>query len=136
MKKKIYKIFFVIFCVFAFVGGITLSTIIHEYSHFNDFRELQGNITNSELCGLVLPTTFEQVKDLDSALGYYRFSYTWDNSTKKRVEEIGGITEIKAYTLTTIVLSLMILSMMVVLWKFLFNYEPDRIIIKHYIYPK
>jgi hypothetical protein len=96
-------IFFVI--IFAFIGGIGLTIIVHEYVHFADFREL--NVTDEQLCGLNLPLNWDWKNltyDIKQPIGYYSFRVNKTSpDIKIKYETINKDTEIKAYAISLIV---------------------------------
>lgn len=60
-----------LFCIFimALFGALFIGIILHEYSHYNDFKDL--NVTDNEICGLVLPVKWTNMSDFThSAIGY------------------------------------------------------------------
>lgn len=97
-KNIIERIAFSIIILFSFLGILFFGVIVHEYSHYFDYR---GKVTDEELCGLSLPKFTENSLDLDSALGFYKFSYNEANS--KEIQEIDKTTETKAYFINFII---------------------------------
>ena len=97
-KSLIEKIAFSIIILFSLVGLFLSSIIIHEYSHYFDYR---GKVTNDELCGLQLPKITENSIDFTNTLGFYKFSY--NENTSKEIQEISKTTETKAYFINFII---------------------------------
>jgi hypothetical protein len=94
-----------LFCLvtLALVGTVTLGIIIHEYSHYNDFKEL--NVTDEELCGLALPTKWINLSYfVNEPAGFYAFRINNSNSTEViRYQQISKDTEFKAYIIGSII---------------------------------
>ena len=93
-----------LFCVvlFAFIGVIFTSIIVHEYTHYNDFKDLKP--TDEKLCGLVLPTG-NNVKNISnyllSSAGYYSYTIETKNMTAAQLTNYDAMqrrTEVNAYT--------------------------------------
>jgi len=93
MKSSIEKLAFGILILFSLVGMLVFGIVIHEYSHYLDYK---GEVTTTEFCALSLPSDTTSL-NLGSSLGFYNFQY--NNTNKAQVEKIGKTTEIKAYFL-------------------------------------
>jgi hypothetical protein len=93
-----------LFCLvtLALIGTVMLGIIIHEYSHFNDFKEL--NVTDNTICGLVLPTKWENLSYfVNEPAGYYAFKInSSDASEVTRYKQIDKDTELRAYIIGSI----------------------------------
>jgi len=114
-KKFFEKIALIVVILFGFIGAIITGIVIHEYSHAMDFREVAAN---SEVCGLVLPTS---VKDIMSTkAGYFSFEFNATDDNQK-VLQIGKYTEIKAYTFSFLVLLIFIICFAIVTNKEVFS---------------
>lgn len=88
-KIKLGKIILVLF---SFFGIFILQIVIHENFHKFDFKNIEK--ISDETCYL----NFN-----DDALGYYQF-YPNGTSQYEEIEEIKKYTELKAYSLSTIVI--------------------------------
>lgn len=97
-------------CIFilALLGTAFLGIILHEYSHYNDFKDF--NVTDNEICGLVLPMKWENVSSfLKQPAGFYSYriyinkSNDTSNIIYKKYQEIDKHTETKAYTISALV---------------------------------
>ncbi|MFH1425504.1 MAG: hypothetical protein ABIG28_02120 [archaeon] len=110
--KRIEQLCFFVLIVFAFVGSLVAGTVIHEYSHAYDFRNVSQD---EEICGLVLPNSSEDLLNMSGALGYFNFSY--NSEDKEIVNEINKYTETKAYTLTMLPILLVCVSIIFVVFK-------------------
>lgn len=97
-KSIAEKLAFTIIILFSLIGLILSSIIIHEYSHYFDYR---GLVNEDQLCGLSLPKITENSFSLNSAIGYYSFSYNQED--EKEIKEIGKTTETKAYFLNFLI---------------------------------
>ena len=97
-KSIAERIAFSVVILFSFIGLLLSSIIIHEYSHYFDYR---GKVVDEEICGLSLPKITENSFNLNTVLGFYSFSYNQKDS--KEIQEIGKTTEIKAYFLNFII---------------------------------
>ncbi len=86
---------FAIVLVFSFFGMVVFGIIVHEYSHYSDYK---GEVTKSELA-LVLPQSFSELSNFNA--GYFKFSYSSEN--KDKIQEIAQTTEAKAYLINILV---------------------------------
>jgi hypothetical protein len=70
-----------LFCllVMSLFGALFIGVILHEYSHYNDFKDF--NVTDNELCGLVLPMKWENVSSfLKQPAGFYSYRINLNKS--------------------------------------------------------
>ncbi|MEA3329183.1 MAG: hypothetical protein U9Q06_00375 [Nanoarchaeota archaeon] len=88
----IKKIAFVIILMFALVGAFVTSTVFHELSHYNDFKDISEN---PEICALNIPTQINSFKDLN--VGYYKFTHSSEN--QEIYEQKLKYTELKSHSL-------------------------------------
>jgi hypothetical protein len=107
MKMWIEKVAMFFLVIFAFIGGIGLTVVVHEYSHFSDFRKF--NVTNEQLCGLNLPINWDWKNltyNIKQPIGYYSYKVNKTNpDVKIEYEKISKNTELKAYAISLIVLA-------------------------------
>ena len=99
----IEKIVLFFLFLFALFGATFVGIILHEYSHYNDFKGL--NVTDNEICGIALPIKWTNLSDfMYSPIGYYSFRLN-DSSpiTYQKYTSIDKDTELKAYTITALV---------------------------------
>lgn len=94
---KLKSIAFTIVIIFGFFGAFVVGTILHEYSHYNDFKEIAKD---NQICGLNLPLSLNI--SYSTAAGYYQYQIKPDNETSNntlKYENIHKHTEFKAYLL-------------------------------------
>jgi len=110
--KIVYNISFIIIIAFALVGMFVLAIGLHELSHMQDYSKLkkQGFIENDKLCLLCL--------DKETA-GYYKFNYPIE--AEEEVKRIRKYTEIRAYSVTAIVMLLFFMCLAFVVFKYYFE---------------
>ena len=101
MAKITESAAFIILVAFAFLGAIVAGIIFHEYSHAYDFK---GLVQNEKICGLVLPAKLSDITSGEG--GYYSFSVDKDSSNSEKIQNIDKYTELKAYSVTILVLSI------------------------------
>lgn len=105
-----------LFClvVFAIIGTAQIAIILHEYSHFNDFKVL--NVTDGQICGLVLPTKWVNWSYfVDEPAGYYEFRINdSSNETVKEYQKIDKNTEVKAYAISVFVFAFFLLCYFII----------------------
>ena len=108
-KKMIWKILentaLIIVIIFAIFGTGVLAVIVHEYSHYNDFKKF--NLVNEKLCGLVLPTndsinfSWDGIKHyFKTSAGFLTYEIDLENMTSTQIAEYDTSkknTELKAY---------------------------------------
>jgi len=98
----------------TFLGGtIFLTLFSHEYTHYLDYKEIAKP---EEFCLLVLPN-----KMLSSNSAAY-YSFTYNQSDSDIADSITKHTELRAYSVGTFVLILIILS-----FNYFFNTWIDKI---------
>jgi hypothetical protein len=87
------------------IGTVSVGIILHEYSHFNDFREF--NVTDETLCGLALPIKWENWSTfVHEPAGYYSYRVYINKSDYeevKKYEQKTKDTEFKAYIISGII---------------------------------
>jgi hypothetical protein len=109
-------LFFVV--IFAIIGVSFLSIIIHEYTHYNDFRNF--NVTDERLCGFVLPTGNHLSNWTDyiwSPAGYYGFSVETENMTASQLGDYKKAkqqTEVNAYTIGALIFVFYMICYMII----------------------
>ena len=94
-KKLVVPIFFGILVLFAFIGSILVGGILHEHLHRLDYRHIEK--ISDEICYL------------DSNIeGYYKF--VPKPNQKEEVDSITRYAELKAYSVSVIILIIFLLS--------------------------
>lgn len=125
-------LFFVV--VFAIIGESFAGIVIHEYTHYNDFKDY--NITDQRLCGFVLPTwphIANWTNYIWSAAGYYNFEY---DETNLSAEELAAIkqtnsnTEVHAYTIGALIFVFFLICYMIIIFG---RYRDKRKILEYKI---
>ena len=102
MKNPIEKISFAILVIFALIGTIFAGTIIHELSHWNDFKDIAEN---DNICIIEMPA--DGLSSITDIRGTYTYQISEEN--KEQAASISRYTELKAYSVqfaTTILLFL------------------------------
>ena len=97
---------------FALFGVFVFGTVLHELSHYEDFKEIASN---SEVCALTIPTdlSYNTLSNLEA--GYYKFSVSKDNEAE--YNKISKYTEIKAYSIDAAIGIVLIICIFIVLLK-------------------
>lgn len=120
MKMIWEKIALFFIVLFAILGALFLSIIVHEYSHYNDFKFL--NVTDERLCGFVLPTG-PHIQNWSnyiwSPAGYYGFSVETDNMTASdlaKYQEVKYNTELRAFSIGASVFVFFLLCYMIIIF--------------------
>lgn len=98
-------LFFLI--MFAFIGTCMVSIILHEYTHYNDFKNF--NATDERLCGFSLPTettinNFSMF--ITTPIAYYSYKIDINNMTPEKRADYYATekrTEINAYTIGALI---------------------------------
>jgi hypothetical protein len=105
------------------MGSASLSIILHEYSHFNDFKEL--NITEDVLCALVLPTQWVNTSYFfNSPAGFYAFKINSSNSSEEiKYQYIDKNTEYTAYIIGSIAFVLFLICYFVIMFRIKGDHE-------------
>jgi hypothetical protein len=118
VKKEMWLEKIALFCLvtLAIIGTAGLGIIIHEYSHYNDFKEL--NVTNEELCGLSLPLKWENLSYfVNGPAGYYSFRINdSDPAQVIRYQQISKDTEYKAYIISTFIFAFFIFCYWIIIF--------------------
>jgi len=99
------KIGYSILILFSILGMLSLSVLVHEVSHRNDFKDY---VKSSEMC------LFYVGEELD-ALGYYSFTYLPGARKDPNVKEIMEWTEFKAYSKMAVVMLIWALGIVLVI---------------------
>lgn len=105
---KIFVISFIALSLFAFIGALLVGTVLHEYSHMQDFNE---HATKQEVCMLNLPTEINW-KSLWNLNAYYGMEYSIDD--EQEIQRIDKYTESKAYIVTSVVMLIFIIFLTIV----------------------
>lgn len=98
-------LFFMI--IFAMIGTGIVSLILHEYTHYNDFKEF--NVTDERLCMIVIPTekNFNNLSNIfKNPIAYYNFNYREELMGPEELAKFHQkekITEVNAYTVGSLV---------------------------------
>lgn len=104
------KIVLLCLSLLALIGTVTIGIVLHEYSHLNDFR--QFNVTDEELCGLSLPTHWDNwTTFVKGHAGYYAYRINIsENNTQEIIQyqKIDKNTETKAYAISIFVFGFLI----------------------------
>jgi hypothetical protein len=106
---------FVILVIFGFFGAFILGIVLHEYSHANDFKDVAQN---AEICGLVLPNNMGDL--ITGEGGYYQFSVPNSTENAQKVQEIKKYSELKAYSITFLVLLFFVSGLTIISKKLIF----------------
>ena len=118
-RKMIWEkmaLFFVV--IMAIFGACFISIIVHEYTHYYDFKNF--NATDQRLCAFVLPTGPRLANWSDylwSPAGYYGFSI---NNNSMSPEELANYnkaekdTEVHAYTTGALVFVFYLICYMII----------------------
>lgn len=97
--------FFVI--MFAIIGTGVVSLVIHEYTHYNDFKDF--NFTDERLCLIVIPTENNNLnlsKILTTPIAYYHYTFYEEDMTPEELAKYkrkSERTEINAYTIGSLI---------------------------------
>ena len=105
MLKKIALGIVILFAIAgAFMGG----TVLHELSHYNDFKKISQN---EEICAFVVPTefSFSNLNELEA--GYFEFSI--DPKDEQEFERIAEYTELKSYSIEIFLNALLIVCLII-----------------------
>lgn len=105
--------------LFATIGAIMTSIVIHEYNHYADLNKYSTG--DEYLCGLVLPQNISSLFS-DNPMGDY--SYQSYANMSKEIKKAQFNSEIKSYALTLFVI--------VVFCICVYNYMKDKT--KLYLY--
>lgn len=103
MKTLIESIVLFFIVTLALIGTGTVAIIFHEYSHYNDVKEL--NVVNDEICALLLPTEWKNwsyFKHQPIGRYYFEFNKTDVKKVEKYIEIEKG-SEFRAYFITSLV---------------------------------
>ena len=103
-----YYISFSIFFLFALIGMLGLNTILHEYSHKRDFQSVEPY---DETITINIPLSFSEFYKTN---GEYSFYYDLNNS--EEVEDISKFTELKAYSLSGVIVIFFSLCFLVIIF--------------------
>lgn len=97
---------------FALFGVFVFGTLLHELSHYEDFKAIASN---SEICALAIPTdlSYNTISNLDA--GYYKFSVS--NKDGQEYSKISKYTEIKAYSIDAAIGVILIICIFIVILK-------------------
>ena len=94
-KSLIGKFAFIFIIICSFVGFTLISTLIHEFSHKQDYKDVA---INQSICAFYLRDASAS-NLFDIRLGSYYFIYNTTNETLAKLEKIESYTEKKAYFL-------------------------------------
>lgn len=115
-KKKITKnLSLFIFYIFALIGVITISTILHEYSHKEDYGKISSN---GEIALFIIPDdiSFKEFI-LNGAIAKYNYEYySKDIDEENRISKY---TEFKAYGISLLIFLLFLIVQIVVIYNWL-----------------
>ena len=102
MKKRkftIEKLAFILLVLFSIPGLVLVGTLVHEFSHKQDYKDLA---INQSICAFYIPEA--SLSNLFSMrVGSYYFTYNATNETLAKIEEIDRYSEKKAYFLEFLV---------------------------------
>jgi uncharacterized membrane protein len=119
MSSKKEKFAWLVIMTLSLIGVVGFGVIIHEYSHYYDFKEL--NVSNGEICGLILPIEWKNWSEFQKqALGSYSFNV--DDNKRDRFNEIDKYTEIKAYFINIIIGALFLVCFTIIIF---FKYKNE-----------
>lgn len=106
---NIKTIFFIVFIFFSLFGSITFTFLIHELSHYNDFKEISED---GEICFLAFPEKLTIKQFFSSRAGWYKFDLiNSDAETLDSYKKTKKYTEIKAYAISGLILFIYIISL-------------------------
>lgn len=111
MRINIFKLSFIVLLIFSIFGVIFASVIIHENIHKFDYRDIEK--INEEICYLSFSKRMP--------IGYYYFE-TGENVTE--IEMGMKMAEIKAYSVSVILMLIWVLALTIVLIKK--NVNPEK----------
>jgi glucose uptake protein GlcU len=111
MVNKIFERFtLAMLLIFAFIGCVFVSILLHELSHYHDYKDY---VEDEYVCGFVWPTSLEYFKHFtEQPAGY--FEYTYDSHNKLISDELDIIdrkTEKKAYAISIGILILFFIAL-------------------------
>lgn len=100
IKRTIITISFFVVVLLAVFGVVMLGTILHEFSHRQDLHKI---VNDDFICALIIPgnMSLSSMIKSESPLGIYH--YTFNDSNKEEIKEIGSWTEKKAYFINYII---------------------------------
>lgn len=100
-----------LFYVFALIGMITASVVLHEYSHKIDYKEISKD---GEIALFVIPDNMSfKTFFSEQALAQYTYSYYMED--KEEESRISKYTEWKAYGVTITIVLIFLISQLIVL---------------------
>lgn len=125
---------FLILLGLAFAGALFVGTIVHEMSHWNDYKEIVQSDSDS-ICLMDMPA--EGWGSIMNIHGTY--SYYYDTSVpgwKETAAEKDRYTEFKAYAIELILIGILFLgSTSLVLWRRM-NYRREVSYQEDYVVPR
>lgn len=92
-----------------FIGLMVVVTFIHEYTHYNDYKNL---VVQDEFCVLNYNPHI-----LKGNIGYYAFKYP--ARLEEEVNRLGEYAELRAYTTTIILMTIFGYSLLVIADRFI-----------------
>lgn len=105
MIKQIFSIIFLIFSIFGF---IFISTLVHEYSHYLDYKEIES-YNKGAICLYGFETDQQSsLKTIMNIKGHHHFFYSLED--REEVYKINEYTEKKAYSLSIFILIIYLIS--------------------------
>ena len=94
--KSLIERFVFLFIIICSLAGVTLiSTLIHEFSHKQDYKDVA---INQSICAFYLRDASAS-NLFDMRVGSYYFTYNATTENLAKIEKIEGYTEKKAYFL-------------------------------------
>lgn len=87
------NIAFTIMMIFAVIGIFFVMIVAHEFSHVLDYNKIDAI---GDICLFNVPTNLST-----SPVGYYEFTY--QSNRTAQAEDIGKYTELKAYSISTLI---------------------------------
>ena len=129
MWEKI-ALFFIV--MFAIIGTMFVSIIVHEYSHYNDFKNF--NVSDQRLCAFVLPTGQHISNWTDyiwSPAGYYGYSIDKDNMTTTELSNYKNMeqtTEYRAFAIGALIFAFYMMCYMIITFS---RYKDKRKIVEY-----
>lgn len=121
--KRIFgfdAIAFKLVMMFAIIGACMSAIAIHELIHKYDYQKVNFEKIDEEICIMNFPTTFGELFNTKSSAGYYHYSYyqsNMTNQTREEYKEVEKYSEVKAYTLTILILAGFLIAWMSVVYK-------------------
>lgn len=125
MNKWVYRFCFFVIVLFAIIGALFISIVVHELSHKQDLQQYVDN--GSELCFFAFPgnASLTEIVFGDYAAGYFAYHYS-ENVTQETKDNISSFTEKKALIVGIVLMTLVTICIMVELIRRIKNTEAEE----------